>query len=225
MSEKSNQRQTKKSKEELLSRSLTWVLRHQANALGLTISSGGYVSVADILICHKRFRGYQEEDVRRVVENCAKRRFKLTTMAGGDGTDGALFIRANQGHTIQSVEDEKLLTQLSPDDLKSWETCIVHGTSKTAWQSIKHDGALSRMNRKHIHFATGLPNDEGVVSGMRRSCQIYIYIDAQKCADDGIAFFLSENNVLLTAGGNNNGMLPVKYFADVVDTATKTSCL
>lgn len=216
-----------KSKDELLSRSLTWVLRHQAKALGLSISMDGYVSVSEILKCHKRFRGYQVEDVKRVVENCAKQRFKLTTMSDDDGTgkidNQALYIRANQGHTIQSVEDKMLLETLSASELAQ-ESCIVHGTTREAWESIQQDGALSRMKRKHIHFAVGLPDDKGVVSGMRKSSQIYIYIDSQKCANDGIIFYRSENNVLLTAGVDN-GKLPFKYFSDVIDARTRSSCL
>ena len=36
------------------------------------------------------------------------------------------------------------------------------------------------MNRTHIHFAPGLPKESGVISGMRASAQVYIYIDMEK---------------------------------------------
>ena len=36
------------------------------------------------------------------------------------------------------------------------------------------------MNRNHIHFASGLLGENGVISGMRSSCEICIYIDLEK---------------------------------------------
>lgn len=33
------------------------------------------------------------------------------------------------------------------------------------------------MSRNHIHFAPGMPKEEGVVSGMRGSCDLIIQID------------------------------------------------
>jgi 2'-phosphotransferase len=85
-----------------------------------------------------------------------------------------------------------------------------------AWESIVGQG-LKRMQRNHIHFASGLPGKDGVISGMRKSCQVYIYLNAKKCAEDGIVFFRSDNGVLLTAGINDSGTLPVCYFFYVTD--------
>lgn len=36
---------------------------------------------------------------------------------------------------------------------------------------------LSKMNRNHIHMAVGLPGADGVISGMRNSCNLHIHID------------------------------------------------
>ena len=38
---------------------------------------------------------------------------------------------------------------------------------------------FSKMNRNHIHCAPGEPGEDGVISGMRRTCQVYVYIDLQ----------------------------------------------
>ncbi|CAN0056248.1 unnamed protein product, partial [Sphacelaria rigidula] len=53
------------------------------------------------------------------------------------------------------------------------------------------------MNRTHIHFATGLPGDNGVISGMRAGCKVLIYVDVAAAMADGIRFFRSTNNVIL----------------------------
>lgn len=57
-------------------------------------------------------------------------------------------------------------------------TCVIHGTTMKAWEHIKTQG-LSVMNRNHIHFAVGLPNDPNVSSGMRKTSDVFIYINLQ----------------------------------------------
>jgi 2'-phosphotransferase len=69
------------------------------------------------------------------------------------------------------------------------------------------------MGRNHIHLAAGYKED--VLSGMRANCDLIIEIDLKTAMHDGIAFFLSENNVILTKG--INGILPTKYFKRVTD--------
>jgi len=203
-------------RDEQLSRSLTWVLRHQAKSLGLNISDDGYIPLNEVLSCHKRFNGYSEQDVKRVVQNCAKQRFRLEQSNDADGT---LRIRANQGHTIRSVKDEELLVPISKTDLQSIE-CIVHGTTQKAWNDHICKEGLSRMKRNHIHFAVGLPADDHVISGMRSSSQVHIYIDSERCANDDVIFYRSDNNVILTSGVGGRGMLPTCYFRKVVEAGT-----
>ncbi|KAH9000209.1 hypothetical protein EDB92DRAFT_1932276 [Lactarius akahatsu] len=74
---------------------------------------------------------------------------------------------------------------------------------------------LSRMGRNHIHLAQGIPGD-GVISGMRNSAQVLIYVDVQKALDAGITFSLSENGVVLTEG-DERGFLSPEYFLRVED--------
>lgn len=66
------------------------------------------------------------------------------------------------------------------------------------------------MSRNHIHFAPGMPKDKEVISGMRNSCDVIIQIDMFKAIKDGINFYISANNVILTEG--IDGTLPPKYF-------------
>jgi len=135
-------------------------------------------------------------------------------------TEKVLCIRANQGHSIDGIHANELLTPISSDELANMDT-IVHGTYKDAYiKSIRHTG-LNRMNRNHIHFASGLPGQDGVISGMRKSCQIHVFLDNDKCAQDGIPFYKSDNGVVLTPGATEDGTLPVIYFDRVVDAKTK----
>jgi len=205
-----------------LSHTLSWVLRHSAPSIGIKISPDGYVRLDDLLSSeHPRLssKSWTEENVRRVVAENDKQRFRLERRTVGE-IDDVLCIRANQGHSIPSIVCEDLLDPITPENLKKIET-IVHGTYWDPWQtSIKHVG-LSRMKRNHIHFATGLPRDgKRVISGMRSTCQIYVFVDGKKCATDGVAFFQSDNGVILTPGATPDGILPMEYIYQVVEAKT-----
>lgn len=82
---------------------------------------------------------------------------------------------------------------------------------------------LKVMNRTHIHMAKGLPKEEDVISGMRSSCQVIVYIDVEKAFSDNIEFLESKNGVILTKG--IDGTLPTKYFKKVVNRKTGQSLL
>lgn len=71
---------------------------------------------------------------------------------------------------MKCVNTEDLLTKIT--DPKQYPI-VVHGTFRKFWPFIKEEG-LKRMSRNHIHFAPGMPKEEGVISGMRGSCDIII---------------------------------------------------
>ncbi|PIK40032.1 putative tRNA 2'-phosphotransferase 1 [Apostichopus japonicus] len=76
---------------------------------------------------------------------------------------------------------------------------------------------LKKMNRTHIHFAQGEPGDGEVISGMRGSCQLMIYINLEKALSDGLSFFVSKNGVVLSPG-DPSGCISPSYFSDVVQS-------
>ncbi|XP_010896630.1 tRNA 2'-phosphotransferase 1 [Esox lucius] len=190
-------------KDVCLSRRLSFALRHGANQMGLHMNPDGFIFVEELL-AHAQFRSFSLEDVERVVATNDKQRFKLRPCP----EDGQLQIRANQGHSVQVCDLElKAIQSGSPDCPMEG----VHGSYLHHWPSIRSQG-LSRMNRTHIHLATGLPGEGGVISGMRTNCDLAIYIDVPKALSDGIQFFWSENGVLLTPGDSEGKLLP-KYFS------------
>ena len=188
------------------SKALSWALRHQAPSLGLDMGVDGYVPLDQLLShSHPKFRGMTEEGVRSVVDSNDKQRFSLI-----ERDNGAWFIRANQGHSIATIDPHLLLTPIDPSTLPT----IVHGTYMDVWTKHIQTQGLSKMNRNHIHFAKGMPSDDGVISGMRKTCSVYIFCNGKQCAEDGIEFFESANGVILTSG--TGGMLPPKYFTHVL---------
>jgi 2'-phosphotransferase len=210
-----------------LSHHLSWALRHAAPELHLTMTPDGYVPVQEILQhSHAKFQGVAIEHIRQIVETSDKQRFKLEERPARDyypdSKDDAsamiLCIRANQGHTIKTIDANLLLTKLSREELQEIPV-IVHGTYKDPYETCIVSQGLKRMQRTHIHFASGLPQEDGVISGMRKSCQIYIYINAAKCAADDVPFYKSDNGVLLTAGVEEKGTLPPEYVSHVTDSS------
>ncbi|OAL53020.1 hypothetical protein IQ07DRAFT_619571 [Pyrenochaeta sp. DS3sAY3a] len=138
------------------------------------------------------------------------------------------LIRANQGHSVK-VDTEGLLVPIT-EEANNIPDTVVHGTDEPAWRLIIKSGGLRRMGRNHMHFASGLPagfkslepsaspadakDAAPVISGMRKTSSILIYIDIRAALAAGIKFFVSENGVILTEG-NGEGFLPYQYFKRV----------
>jgi len=195
---RSHQQHQKSNQDDVrLSKALSAVL------MGFTVGSDGYLKVDEILQ-HSHFKRSlhaTKEDIIRVVESNDKQRFTLSTNSKGED-----LIRANQGH---SVEVDNLQMDVITD--ASLYPTVVHGTYRTAVPAIKQDG-LHKMKRNHIHMTTGIPTDNtSVISGMRKSCNAFIYIDIKAAIKDGIRFFLSSNQVILCEGNSDGYLLP-KYF-------------
>lgn len=111
-----------------LSKRMSMVLRHRAAEFGLAMDASGYVAVADLLGLSK-FRGASPDNVLEVVQHDEKQRYSTTIR------DGALFVRANQGHSIAKVDDEALL---APIDSAEQAPVWIHGTYLHAWPSIRY---------------------------------------------------------------------------------------
>lgn len=113
------------------------------------------------------------------------------------------------------VEDQNLVPILDESDIQA-----IHGTYYKYWPLIKKEG-LSRMNRNHIHFAPGLPGDKVVISGMRKTAEVFLYVNLPLALSDGIKFYKSANAVILSPG-NDKGFIDLKYFSKVCDSNGKS---
>jgi RNA:NAD 2'-phosphotransferase (TPT1/KptA family)/8-oxo-dGTP pyrophosphatase MutT (NUDIX family) len=176
-----------------LSKLLSWILRHGINEMGLQMNSEGYVSVDELLKLEK-LADLSFEDLVKVVNDNKKQRFKLIT-----GKDSKSFIRANQGHSVNignALEDDKMMKKLTLDD---GIFIGYHGTSLANWELIKETG-LKPCDRKHCHLSRSYQRDnEETISGIRDHSQVIIKIDVKKGLEVGQAFYLSDNNVILTS--------------------------
>jgi hypothetical protein len=93
------------------------------------------------------------------------------------------------------------------------------------------------MTRNHVHFATGLPEGfesletsnvkgsaEPVISGMRKSSSILVFLDLEKALAGGLKFWKSANGVVLCDGGEQR-LVPMEYFKRVEERGSQGKIL
>ncbi|RCK67746.1 tRNA 2'-phosphotransferase [Candida viswanathii] len=189
----------------LISKALSYLLRHGAVKEKLAIDDQGYVKISDIL-SHQRLKSFKttREDLDRIVRDNDKKRFTIKDD----------MICANQGHSLKTVNNDNL-TPMTLDELTTLK--IYHGTYKNKLPTIKSSGGLSKMNRNHIHFTC---EEYATGSGIRYNANVLVYVDAAKCTAAGIQFYKSLNNVILSPG-DTNGKIPWGFVDKVVDLEGK----
>ena len=189
-----------------LSKNLSQILRHGVVDEGLVdcLDAEGFVPLARVL-ARPRFRGIGADEIRALVAADRKGRFELR-----DRTDGTVHVRATQGHTLRGdvLDDDAMATRLTRT---SGIREAVHGTSMRAWERIRTHG-LSRMRRRHVHMATGLPGDGEVRSGMRNDCEVAVWVDVERGVAEGVPFYVSANGVVLSPGEGDSGIVPARLF-------------
>ncbi|KAB0799055.1 hypothetical protein PPYR_06935 [Photinus pyralis] len=184
-----------------VSKRLSWLLRHGALNEGLHLSTEGFIPLQQILES-KGFESVSISDIERIVLNNDKQRFTLRT-----SETGILEIKANQGHSID-VRRLELTPLTDPKKVQN----VIHGTYFQFWKCIKKEG-LFRGKRMHIHFSEHLPGAKNI-SGIRASAEIFIYVDLAKALSQGLKFYISPNNVILSPG-NEQGYVKPDYFMKV----------
>ncbi len=200
-----------------LPKALTSLLRHKATKVGIPIRPDGFCLLSDVLQAKElRMLGASVADVERVVYLSDKQRLAFRT------EDGELLIRAVQGHSMHEVQDDLLLRSLRVDDEDLPEVCV-HGTFKQHLSSILRLGLLAggrRGSRNHVHFQPYEPGNARVISGLRGDSQFAIYFDLRRALADGVPFFVSGNNVILSPG--IDGVISPDYVVRVRDLETDT---
>ena len=163
-----------------LSKFVSLVLRHEPERIGLTLDAQGWASVNELLDAASRHGTVlTREKLERIVAENEKQRFAFS--------DDGLRIRARQGHSLDV--DLELVAKIPPDTL-------FHGTATRFLESIRATGLESR-SRQHVH----LSRDEAtaVQVGQRHGKPVVLKVRAGQMHAAGHEFYLSENQVWLTA--------------------------
>jgi 2'-phosphotransferase len=200
---------------ESVSRKLSLVLRHDTK---IPVRSDGFCKLNDILEL-RRFKdiGCTVEDINQVVDGAhesgnSKQRFQVRK----EGEE--LWIRANQGYSRKDILAESAYRRLHLDDPNLPDPCV-HGTYHWHWDSILKYGLLAgglagRHGRNEIHFASEEPGSRRAISGLRHDCDVAIWLDLRRALKEGLPFYISDNDVILSPG-DANGAIPCRFFLKV----------
>jgi putative RNA 2'-phosphotransferase len=180
-----------KDRQTRVSKYLSQHLRHQPEALGLTLGPGGWVGI-DALMQAAAERGFHitRDELEAVVASSDKQRFSMSE----DGSS----IRANQGHSVP------IDLQLAP---AAPPATLYHGTGHRSVDAITSDG-LRRMDRHHVHLSPDMETATRV--GQRHGRPVIFKVDAARMAADGHVFYVSANGVWLVE------RVPATYLAVLV---------
>jgi putative RNA 2'-phosphotransferase len=170
-----NEQQKKKT-----SKFLSYVLRHHPELINLNLDENGWANVDKLITKSKRdsYEGFTFEELDEIVQTNEKKRFAFN--------EDKTRIRASQGHSIEI--NLALIPQRPPEFL-------YHGTAHSNIESILEKG-IEKRNRQHVHLSQD--KETATKVGMRHGKPIILTIRTGKMFEDGIEFYLSENDVWLT---------------------------
>lgn len=162
-----------------ISKLLSLALRHQPDALGITLDQEGWASVAEVLQkMQQKGMAVDLPRLQEVVDTNDKKRFSFSA-------DGSR-IRANQGH---SLPVELGLQPVAPPPL------LYHGTAIQNLDSIFTEG-LQRRTRQHVHLSEDSETAHKV--GSRHGKAVVLLVQSGKMHAAGNLFYYSANGVWLT---------------------------
>jgi len=163
-----------------ISKFLSYVLRHQPEAIGLTLDAEGWADIDRLIACaNQSGHALTRTLLQEVVETNDKKRFTISE-------DGAR-IRAAQGHSTQSVAIAHV-EKLPPEFL-------YHGTATRFLESIREQGLLPG-SRHYVHLSEDEQNAVSV--GQRYGKPVVLKIEALRMQQQGFKFFQAENGVWMT---------------------------
>ena len=174
-----------------LSKRMSNWLRHNPEAIGLTMDEAGWVLVDDLLAqAAAHGRRFSRGQLETVVAENNKRRFEFD--------DSGTLIRARQGHTVQ--------VDLGYEPAEPPEV-LYHGTAHNSLGHIWRDGLLP-MNRHAVHLS---PDTETAVKvGSRHGKPAVLAVAAARMHADGHVFFVTGNGVWLVDA------VPPEYLREAV---------
>lgn len=162
------------------SKFLSYVLRHEPEAIGLKLDAEGWAEV-DALIAGAKATGRDLDLalIQDVVIGNDKKRFTLS--------DDNSRIRAVQGHSTDSVAIRHI-AKVPP-------ALLYHGTAMRFLESILAEG-LRPGQRHHVHLSEDITTATTV--GQRYGNPVVLTVDALRMHYQGLTFFRADNGVWLT---------------------------
>lgn len=163
------------------SKFLSFVLRHEPEAINLTLDDNGWANLEELISkanASGAVSNLNRELIEEVVNTNDKKRFIID--------DAGQRIRANQGH---SVNVDLQLKPVKPPEF------LYHGTATRFLDSIFKEG-LKPQQRQYVHLSEDIETATNV--GQRYGKPVILKIKALLMHEQGLVFYRSENEVWLT---------------------------
>ena len=160
------------------SKFISLILRHQPEAIGITLDEHGWANVDDLINGIAKAQKIDRDILEQIVREDEKKRYSFN--------EDKTLIRANQGHSIP-VDVE--LQEITPPDI------LYHGTGEKYTNSIDQEG-LKPKSRLYVHLSHD--TDTATKVGQRHGKPIIYEVNAKQMHQDGYKFYRSVNGVWLT---------------------------
>jgi putative RNA 2'-phosphotransferase len=163
-----------------ISKFLSYVLRHEPQAISLQLDSEGWASI-ESLIAGAAKDGWALDNsvIHKVVSSSTKKRFSIS--------DDGLCIRAVQGHSTTSVSLQ--YAEKEPPEF------LYHGTATRSLESIRQQGLIAG-SRHHVHLSQDMAT--AIAVAQRHGKPVALKIGSMRMHQQGFKFFQAENGVWLT---------------------------
>jgi putative RNA 2'-phosphotransferase len=163
-----------------ISKFLSYVLRHQPDAIGITLDREGWTDIAALIaLANKGGKRVDRDLIETVVATSDKKRFAIS----GDG----LRIRAVQGHSTECV-NIKYIEKVPPEFL-------YHGTAMHFLEAIREEG-LQPGSRQYVHLSQDI--QAATIVGQRHGTPVVLTVAAGIMREQGFEFYQADNGVWLT---------------------------
>jgi putative RNA 2'-phosphotransferase len=161
------------------SRFLSFVLRHNPDAVGIALDASGWAEIRELLERASRAGvPLDRETLTLIVDTDRKKRYAMSA-------DGML-VRANYGH---SVPVDLGLDPLEPPGR------LFHGTAERNLSAIRA-GGLQPRRRQFVHLSKDAPAAAAV--GRRHGTPVVLGVRARQMHAGGHRFYRSESDIWLT---------------------------
>lgn len=162
-----------------VSKSMSFALRHDPEAMGIELTQDGRADKAKLAqaISTSLGRPVEISDIDRIIASDEKGRF----------VDFGDSVSAAQGH---SVRIDLALEPTEPPKV------LFHGTASTSVEPILASG-ISPMKRQFVHLSSEV--SVATTVGARHGKVVVLTIDAERAHRDGVQFFQAKNGVWLAA--------------------------
>lgn len=163
-----------------ISKKMSYCLRHNPGKYGLKLDEYGFVDLQDFLNAMNRMHHFQpkltEMKIREIMQDSDKDRFEIK-----NGKICALY-----GHSMPGIIKRKKAVP---------PKALYHGTAHRFLKSIEKEGLLP-MGRQYVHLSTDI--EMAISVGKRKDPKpAILLIDAQKAYQDGIDFYVGNDEVWL----------------------------